>query len=138
METYDDSRLIEEAERRQIGDEKREKATGEERALVPSSSSGGSRTELSTGWCEPPGPSRIQYLKNALADRRKAPASVPPRRRLLAQIWMAHIAAFLAARVEQSDDGEDFVCLEAWHFAEVTYFVLCRALIGKQDRRLSR
>ena len=44
---------------------------------------------------------------------------------------MTHIGAFLANRLTESSDGEKFVCLHPWHFADYVLRV-CRALTGSK------
>jgi hypothetical protein len=99
-ETYDDSKLLEEAERRQI-DAKKGKATGEERPLVPSSSS--EALDRAVGRLVRRLNRAASNIEGALADREEL-STVPPQA-IARQVWMAHIAAFLAARVEQSADA---------------------------------
>jgi hypothetical protein len=47
------------------------------------------------------------------------------------QIWMTHIGAFLANRITVSDEGDHFVCLDPWCFAQYVLRV-CRALTGSK------
>jgi tetratricopeptide (TPR) repeat protein len=47
------------------------------------------------------------------------------------QIWMTHIGAFLANRITESNEGEEFVCLHPWCFADYVLRV-CRALAGSK------
>ena len=125
-ENYDDSKLTEEAERRQI-DAKKGKATGEERLPVTSSSS--EALERAIDRLVRRLDRAATNLEKSLADREYL--SLVPPQAIARQIWMAHIAAFLASRVEQSEDGEDFVCLDPWHFASYVLRI-CRALIGSK------
>jgi hypothetical protein len=47
------------------------------------------------------------------------------------QIWMTHIGAFLANRFTESNEGEEFICLHPWYFANYVLRV-CRALVGSK------
>lgn len=125
-EAYDDSKLTEEAERRQI-DAQKGKATGDERTPEPGLTS--EALDRAVNRLVRRLNRAASNIESALADREQL-STVPPQA-VARQIWMAHIAAFLAGRVEQSDDGDDFVCLEPWHFADYILRV-CRALIGSK------
>ena len=48
------------------------------------------------------------------------------------QIWMTHIGAFLAGRMTESAEGDTFVCLDPWHFADYVLRV-CRSLAGNKQ-----
>lgn len=125
-ETYDDSKLAEEAERRQI-DAQKGKATGEERK--PELGLSSEALDRAVNRLVRRLRRAASNIEIALADREQL-STVPPQA-VARQIWMAHIAAFLAGRVEQSDDGDDFVCLHPWCFADYILRV-CRALIGSK------
>jgi len=125
-EYYDDSKLLEEAEHRQI-EEQKGIATGEERPPASDSSSDDLDRAINrlVGRLD----KAASKLEMSLSDRENLSA-VPPQA-IARQIWMAHIAAFLAARVQQSHEGEDFVCLEPWYFANYILRV-CRAFTGSK------
>lgn len=124
----DDSALAEEEERRGI-DEKGGSGSGEERGEAPSLTS--KETILRAA-------RRLQRrldraataAEEALAH--KTHLSNIPASALARQIWMTHIAAFLAGREIPTTDGDDVVCLEAIDFAGYT-LRLCRALAGGKD-----
>ena len=101
-ESYDDSKLTEEAERRQI-DAQKGKATGEERTPEPGLSS--EALDRAVNRLVRRLNRAASNIESALADRGQI-STVPPQA-IARQIWMAHIAAFLAGRIEQSDDGDD-------------------------------
>ncbi len=82
-EIYDDSKLIEEAERREI-DAKKGKATGEERTLVPSSSS--EALDRAVTRLVRKVDRAASNIERALADREKL-STVSPRA-IARQIWM--------------------------------------------------
>lgn len=69
-------------------------------------------------------------VEEALAHRRQL-VSIPVTG-LARQIWMAHIAAFLAGREAPASDGDSVLCLEPLDFAGYTLRV-CRALAGGKD-----
>lgn len=125
-DAYDDSQLAEEAEGRQIIAQKG-KATGGERRLVDHTPS----EKLA---------SAISKLEHRLARAAKSiegsleyleKFETLPLSSIARQIWMSHIGAFLAGRITESSDGEEFVCLEPWHFANYVLRV-CRALAGSK------
>lgn len=124
----DDSVLDEEIERREI-DAKKGRATGGEKSESPNLTSTQALERASNRLLK-----RLDRAataaEKALAQRREL-ATVPPVA-LARQIWMAHIAAFLAGREALSSDGEDVLCLEPVRFAEYVLRV-CRALAGGKD-----
>lgn len=127
-EEEDDSAIEEEAERREI-DAKRGRPTGDERressrfasreALERAARRLASRLERSA-----------MSIEDALAIRKEA---VGVRAGSVArQIWMTHIAAFLAERRVLSAENEEVRCLDARSFARYVLRV-CRALAGGKD-----
>jgi hypothetical protein len=123
-----DSVLEEEAERREI-DSKGGRATGQERNESPSLTSTEALERASR---------RLQRrldraagaVERALAQRSEL-ANIPAAG-LARQIWMAHIAAFLAGREAPTSDGDQVLCLGRRDFAEYILRV-CRALAGGKD-----
>jgi len=126
-ETYDDSLLEkEEAEHRQIEAQKG-KATGEEKQRHSDTS--GEKLEKAIGRLE-------RRLDRAAASIEKSLEHVEDLKSLAPngvarQIWMTHIGAFLANRITESKEGEEFVCLHPWCFADYVLRV-CRALAGSK------
>lgn len=123
---YDEARLDEEAERRQI-DSQQGKATGEERPQslrTPSEKLEKAikrlerRLDRAAGALE----RSLEYVQDL--------ANLAPNG-IARQIWMTHIGAFLATRITESDDGEKFCCLDPWAFANYVLRV-CRALAGSK------
>jgi hypothetical protein len=125
----DDSAIEEEAERREI-DAKGGRAAGDERrqsvrfasreALERAARRLASRLERSA-----------LSIEDALGLRAEA---VAVRASSIArQIWMTHIAAFLAERRVLSAENEEVRCLDASAFARYVLRV-CRALSGGKDR----
>lgn len=120
-----ESILDEESERREI-DSKRGRATGQERKESSSLTSGEVLKRASR---------RLQRRLNRAATaveralaQRKELTNIPVAG-LARQIWMAHIAAFLAGREAPSSDGEPVPCLDPRDFAKYILRV-CRALSG--------
>lgn len=127
-EEEDDSAIEEEAERREI-DVKRGGPTGDERR---ESSRFASRAALERAARRLA--SRLKRsatsIEDALAMRKEA---VGVRATSIArQIWMTHIAAFLAERQVLSAENEEVRCLDARSFAQYVLRV-CRALAGGKD-----
>jgi hypothetical protein len=112
-ETYDDSLLEkEEAEHRQI-EAKKGKATGEEKP--PHSDTSAEKLEKAISRLE-------RRLDRAAASIEESLEYVEDLQSLAPngvarQIWMTHIGAFLASRTTQSSEGEEFICLHPWCFA---------------------
>ncbi|MGO9338842.1 MAG: hypothetical protein ACLPY1_15185 [Terracidiphilus sp.] len=125
-DTYDDSQLAEEAEGRQIIAQKG-KATGTERKLVehtPSEKLAKAVSKLEH---------RLSRAGKSIEDSLEylAKFETLPLNSVARQIWMTHIGAFLAGRVTESSEGEEFVCLEPWLFANYVLRV-CRAFAGSK------
>jgi HKD family nuclease len=125
-DAYDDSKLDEEAERRQI-EAKKGKATGEEKPQVEATPSkkfaaATKRLEHRLDRAAKSIEDSLQYLDNM---QNLAPNGVAR------QIWMTHIGAFLAGRITESAEGDKFVCLQPWNFAQYVLRV-CRALAGSK------
>lgn len=124
----DDSAIEEEAERREI-DAKGGRATGEERrpdgrfatreALERATRRLVARLERSAS-----------SVERALEAREGL--STMPVAAIVRQVWMTHIAAFLAERITLSVDGEEVRCLAARALARFVLRV-CRALAGGRD-----
>jgi hypothetical protein len=123
-----ESVLEEESERREI-DSKHGRATGQERKESPSLTS----AEAMKRACR-----RLQRrldraataVERALAQRKEL-TNIPVAG-LARQIWMAHIAAFLAGRDAPTSDGDPVPCLDPRDFADYILRV-CRALSGGKD-----
>jgi hypothetical protein len=125
-DSYDDSKLEEEAEHRRIEAQKG-KATGEEKQRPDEPSSEKleaaiKRLERRFNRAAKSIEDSLQYLENLQG---LAPNGVAR------QIWMTHIGAFLTNRITESDDGDKFVCLDPWYFADYVLRV-CRALAGSK------
>jgi HKD family nuclease len=125
-DVYDDSKLDEEAERRQI-EAKKGRATGEERqpVLLPPSKkleTAIKRLERRLNRAAASIEDSLRYLENL--------ESLKPNG-IARQVWMTHIGAFLVNRMTESEDGEEFVCLRPWCFADYVLRV-CRALVGSK------
>jgi hypothetical protein len=125
-DSYDDAKLDEEAEHRQIEAQKG-KATGEEKRRRDDTSSekleaAVKRLERRLNRAATSIEESLQYLENLQS---LAPNGVAR------QIWMAHIGAFLTDRITESADGDEFVCLDPWCFAAYVLRV-CRALAGSK------
>lgn len=123
---YDDSKLAEEAERRQI-EAKGGKATGEERPIDPVPPS--KRLEAAIRRLERRLNRAAASIEDSLTFLENL-QTLPPNC-IARQIWMTHIGAFLANRVTVSDEGDHFVCLDPWCFAQYVLRV-CRALTGSK------
>lgn len=123
---YDDSRLAEEAERREL-DTKKGKASGEERKEAAAASS--ERLERAVRRLERRLDRAAAAIEDSL-DYLDRLETVPPQA-LARQIWMTHIGAFLAGRPAVSDEGDEFVCLAPSVFAEYVLRV-ARSLVGSR------
>lgn len=123
----DDSALDEEAERREI-DKKHGRATGDERR-TPSFASQEALERAGRRLVK-----RLERNAEAIEhalDRRSEVAPISTSA-LARQIWMPHIAAFLAERPLPTDDGGVVVALESRAFAQYVVRV-CKALAGGRD-----
>lgn len=125
-DSYDDSMLDEEAEHRQI-EEQQGKATGDEKRRPDSTSS--EKLEAAIRRLENRLNRAATALEVSLKDLDKLKNVAP--NGIARQIWMTHIGAFLAGRATESDDGDKFVCLHPWNFADYVLRV-CRALAGSK------
>ena len=125
-EEYDDSKLAEEAERRQI-EAKGGKGTGGERQSDPLPPS--KRLEAAIKRLERRLDRAARSIEDSLAYLENLQA-LPPNG-IARQVWMTHIGAFLANRITVSDEGDHFVCLHPWCFAQYVLRV-CRALTGSK------
>ena len=123
---YDDSKLDEEAEHRQI-EEQKGTATGEERPRRDETSS--EKFEAAIKRLERRLDRAATSIEDSLKYLESLQSLVP--NGVARQIWMTHIGAFLANRLTESSDGEKFVCLHPWHFADYVLRV-CRALTGSK------
>ena len=124
---YDDTKVEqEEAEHRQIEAQKG-KATGEEKR--PRAPTSGEKLEKAIRRLQ----RRLDKAADAIEDsleyiddlKSLAPNGVAR------QIWMTHIGAFLANRLTESNEGEEFICLHPWYFARYVLRV-CRTLVGNK------
>ena len=126
-EEYDDSKVEdEEGEHRQIEAQKG-KATGEEKLRRTNTSSEKlekaiTRLQRRLDKAASSIEDSLQYVEDL---KSLAPNGVAR------QIWMTHIGAFLANRITESNEGEEFVCLHPWHFANYVLRV-CRTLVGSK------
>jgi HKD family nuclease len=125
-EQYDDSRLEEEAERRQI-DKKKGEASGDERVQTPA---------LPTDAWDRAVSKLVRRLNRAASAIERAmefreQLDAIPIAGIVRQIWMTHLAAFLAGRKTLTDDGTEIECLEPWYFADYVLRI-CRALTGSR------
>jgi len=125
-DAYDDSQLAEEAEGRQIIAQKG-KATGGERKQVDQTPS--EKLAAAVSKLEHRLARAAKSIENSLEYLEKF--ETLPMNGVARQIWMTHIGAFLAGRVTESSEGEEFVCLEPWHFANYVLRI-CRALAGSK------
>ena len=123
---YDDSKLAEEAERRQI-EAKGGKGTGDERQSDPLPPS--KRLEAAIKRLERRLDRAARSIEDSLAYLENL-QTLPPNG-IARQVWMTHIGAFLANRITVSDEGDHFVCLHPWCFAQYVLRV-CRALTGSK------
>ncbi len=125
-EQIDDSRLDEEAERRQI-DKKKGAAAGDERvqtAALPREVWDRAVDKLTR---------RLNRAASAIEralEFREQLDSIPIGG-VVRQIWMAQLAAFLAGRTATAEDGTEIECLEPWFFADYVLRV-CRAMTGSK------
>lgn len=125
-ENYDDSRLDEEAQRRQI-DKKRGEASGDERVQAQA---------LPLAVWDKAVDKLVRRLNRAASALERAlefreELDAIPLGSVVRQIWMTHIAAFVATRTTFTDDGTEVECLEPWYFADYVLRV-CRALTGSK------
>jgi hypothetical protein len=123
---YDDSRLDEEAQRRQI-DKKKGEASGDERVqtlALPLAVWNHAVNRLVRRLNR-----AASAIERALEFREEFDAI--PLGSVVRQIWMTHIAAFLAGRTTLTEDGTEIECLEPWFFADYVLRV-CRALTGSK------
>jgi hypothetical protein len=123
---YDDSKLAEEAERRQI-EARGGKGTGAERQADPVPPS--KRLEAAIKRLEHRLDRAAGAIEKALAYLEHLQTLAP--NGIARQVWMTHIGAFLANRITVSDEGDHFVCLDPWAFAQYVLRV-CRALTGSK------
>lgn len=121
-----DAVLGEEQERRRI-DAKKGAATGEERDIAGSATA--KAIERASARLARRLGRAASAAEDALAakDQRKLREIALPH--LARQIWMTHIAAFLAGRTTISSDGKEVRCLDEEVFAEYV-LRLCHALAG--------
>jgi hypothetical protein len=125
-EDPDDEVLVEEQERRSI-DAKKGSATGEER--VPAGVAPAKAIERASARLARRLARAAAAIERALEakDRRDLKEIALPS--LARQVWMAHIAAFLAGRVVTSSENQEVLCLDEAQFAKYVLRV-CRALAG--------
>jgi hypothetical protein len=123
-EEFDESKLGEEAERRQI-DAQKGKATGSERDDVPRLT--GEKLEKAVARLE----RRLRRAADSIEQSLEFLDKIKtvPTQAVARQIWMAQIGAFLSGRVVTSDDGDEFECLDPTALAEYVIRV-ARALVG--------
>jgi hypothetical protein len=126
-EDYDDTKVEqEEAEHRQIEAQKG-RATGEEKQRRANTS--GEKLEKAINRLQ----RRLDRAAAAIEDSLQHVGdlqSLAPNG-VARQIWMTHIGAFLADRVTESNEGEEYICLHPWYFANYVLRV-CRALVGSK------
>lgn len=125
-EWYDDSKLDEEGERRLI-DAQKGKATGDERR--PQNHTTSEKLEAAVKKLEHRLNRAATSIEDSLEHLRDLQSLAP--NGVARQIWMTHIGAFLAGRTTESSDGEKFICLAPWCFADYVLRV-CRALTGSK------
>lgn len=125
-EQYDDSRLDEENQRRQI-DKKKGEASGDERVQTPA---------LPTEAWDRAVSKLVRRLNRAASAAERSmefreELDAIPIGSIVRQIWMTHLAAFLAGRTTLTDDGTEVECLGPWYFADYVLRI-CRALTGSK------
>ena len=125
-DSYDDSKLDEEAEHRQI-EAQHGRATGEERPRPDNTPS--QKLEAAIRRLERRLDRAATSIENSLQYLDNLQSLAP--NGIARQIWMTHIGAFLAGRVTDSADGDKLVCLDPWCFAAYVLRV-CRALTGSK------
>lgn len=125
-EVYDDTKLDEEAEFREI-DEKKGVATGTEKPRRDPTPS--DKLEAAIRRLERRLDRAATSIENALQFLENLQSLSP--NGVARQIWMTHIGAFLAGRKTVSADGDEFTCLHPWYFADYVLRI-CRALVGSK------
>jgi len=125
-DAYDDTKLDEEAEFRQIS-EQEGAATGGERPQRNETSS--EKFETAIRRLERRLDRAASSLEKSLEYLGSLQTLAP--NGIARQIWMTRIGAFLADKKTVSADGLEFTCLHPWYFANYVLRI-CRALVGSK------
>jgi len=125
-DSYDDTKLDEEAEFREIAEQKGV-ATGGERPRRNETSS--EKFEAAIRRLERRFDRAATAIEKSLQHLENLQSLSP--NGVARQIWMTHIGAFLAGRKTVSADGDEFTCLHPWYFADYVLRI-SRALVGSK------
>jgi len=126
-DAYDDTKLEEEAEHRKMTEQQRawqeeEEPKSEEALAAKKLGAAIRRLERRLIRAADSLESSLGYLDNL--------KTIPPNG-IARQVWMTHIGAFLAGRKEKSAEGDEYICLKPWRFAEYVLRI-GRSLVGSK------